>query len=123
MASWLQLASPAFAGGYDGFGVAAMPARRGAGPAAYPTRVREQQLVAEPNRRCDAGPVNRYVLIKTHKTGGSTLANILHRRTWRYKLRPVTSPGPLRPAASLLCRLWTTLVPSPRSFSLPPVCW
>ena len=85
-----QLGSAAFAGGYDGFGVAARPARGGTGSTAGSTR-RQEQLITEPNRSCGAGPVNRYVLIKTHKTGGSTLANILHRRTWRHKLRPVTS--------------------------------
>ena len=89
-----QLGSAVFAGGYDGFGVAARPARGGTESTAGSTRRQaqlSQQLITEPNRSCETGPVNRYVLIKTHKTGGSTLANILHRRTWRHKLRPVTS--------------------------------
>jgi hypothetical protein len=37
--------------------------------------------------RCE--PIDRYVFVKTHKTGGSTLANILHRRTVSRGLTPV----------------------------------
>eukprot|EP00039_Didymoeca_costata_P001667 m.54152 g.54152 ORF g.54152 m.54152 type:complete len:521 (+) comp10906_c0_seq1:206-1768(+) len=33
--------------------------------------------------------VNKYVFVKTHKTGGSTVANILHRRTWQRHLKPI----------------------------------
>eukprot|EP00041_Stephanoeca_diplocostata_P035741 m.1271254 g.1271254 ORF g.1271254 m.1271254 type:complete len:520 (+) comp24750_c0_seq22:282-1841(+) len=39
------------------------------------------------NQSCS--PKNKYVFVKTHKTGGSTLANVLHRRTWARGLRPV----------------------------------
>ena len=52
---------------------------------------------------------NSYVFVKTHKTGGSTLANILHRRTWRLGLTPVFAkgfvnmgwPGPITPKSVL----------------------
>jgi hypothetical protein len=51
-----------------------------------------QQLKGVPDNECNLGslrPKTSLVYVKTHKTGSSTLTNILHRFTIKHRLRPV----------------------------------